>query len=340
MSGRALLVCAGGGIGDSLVASVCARALHSRFAVVEALTLPGHAQALAHVPDIDEVLIDSGEPVAALARTLRARNYEAAVITWATQRTAELAARAKIRVRVGQSHRLYSSLFTHRVRVRSEAGDVTSHWSQILLDYPRAIGCDASDAHPRFEVTTHDEAEAHTVLAERSIVQPYAIVHPTCSISAHRPQWPVEGWIALVQALQARDEQPVLISGAPAERQIADAIATRTGAISIAGATSIGGFAAIARKARYFVVMHSGPMHVAAAVGTPTLGIFPLQADFPDRWRPLGARVAVVRASFACRPGERMETCPDYACVRALAVPRILASLDGLLARSGEPGSP
>lgn len=339
MTTRALVLCAGGGIGDSLVASVCARALRSRFDGVDAFTLPGHAQTLAHVPDLDDVLTDNGESPAELARALRKRAYDAAIVTWATRRTAEIAARAKIPVRVGQSRRLYSALFTHRVHVRSEMGDVTSHWSQILLDYPRAIGCDLHDPQPRFELTAHDAAEARSVLAERSVSQPYAIVHPTCSISAQRPQWPLEGWVALVRALQARGERTVLISGGPAEQQIAQAIAGQTGAISIAGATSIGGFAAIARDARYFIVMHSGPMHVAAAVGTPTLGIFPLQADFPDRWRPLGARVAVVRASYACRPGERMETCPDYACVRALAVPRLLATLDGLLVRDGEPGS-
>ena len=84
------------------------------------------------------------------ARRLRGR-YAAGVVTWATQRTAEIVYRAKIPIRAGQADRLYSALFTHQVRVRSEHGDVTSHWSQILLDYTRAIGCDLSDTQPRFE---------------------------------------------------------------------------------------------------------------------------------------------------------------------------------------------
>ena len=142
-----------------------------------------------------------------------------------------------------------------------------------------------------------------------------------------------------MRELQSRYALPVLISGAPADLPIVGRLAEATGATVIAGATSIGGFAAIAQRAEFFVVMHSGPMHVAAAVGTPTVGIFPLQADFPDRWAPLGPHVSVVRASYACRPGERMETCPDYLCVANLAVPRVLASLDGLLRRRGEEAS-
>jgi ADP-heptose:LPS heptosyltransferase len=75
-------------------------------------------------------------------------------------------------------------------------------------------------------------------------------------------------------------------------------------------------------------------MHVAAAVGAPTVGIFALQSDEPDRWAPLGPRVAVVRPAYPCPPGERKETCPNFACVRELDPARVLAALDGLLVPS------
>ncbi len=332
---RALLICAGGGIGDSLVASLCARALRSKYGAVDALSLPGHRETLEHVPDIDVVLVDDGGAAGVVAERLRGR-YEAAVVTWATRRTAEIAYRANVPVRVGQSSRLYSPLFTHRVDVRSERGDVTSHWSQILLDYPRAIGCDLQNTQPHFELTQADREEADTLLKERGVEGPFAIVHPTCAVSPTRPAWPMDGWISLVRELQTRYKIPVLVSGAPADAPLVQPLIEATGATGIAGATSIGAFAAVAQRANFFIVMHSGPMHVAAAVGAPTVGVFPLQADFPDRWAPLGPRVGVVRASFACRPGEHMESCPDYLCVANLSVPRVLACLDGLLQRGGE----
>ena len=122
--GRALLYCAGGGIGDSLVASIVARALRSRFSAVDALTLPGHAAVLERVPDVDAIAIDEGDPHA-VATQVAARGYDTCVVTWATARTARIAQRARIPVRVGQARRIYSYRFTRRVVVRSELGDVT-----------------------------------------------------------------------------------------------------------------------------------------------------------------------------------------------------------------------
>ncbi len=105
---RALVLCAGGGIGDSLVASVVGRALHQRFARVDALTLPGHRQALERVPDFDGVLSDDGGDVDALIARIAERGYDAAIVTWATARIARIARGARIPVRIGQARRLYS----------------------------------------------------------------------------------------------------------------------------------------------------------------------------------------------------------------------------------------
>lgn len=105
---------------------------------------------------------------------------------------------------------------------------------------------------------------------------------------------------------------------------------------TVGGATSIGTFAALAERAAAVVAMDSGPMHVAAAVGAPTVGIFALQSDEPDRWAPQGARTAVVRPSYPCPSGHRKETCPDFACVRELNTAAILRALDGLLAVCAE----
>jgi ADP-heptose:LPS heptosyltransferase len=120
---------------------------------------------------------------------------------------------------------------------------------------------------------------------------------------------------------------------------VAANVASRCGGISLAGATSFPAFAAIAQRARCVVAMDSGPMHLAAAAGAPTVGIFALQSDEPDRWAPLGPRTAVVRAAYPCPPQHRKETCPDFACVRELDVAAIVAAAQRLLAPHGAPDS-
>lgn len=328
----ALLYCAGGGIGDSLVATLVARALHARFARVDALTLPAHRAVLERVPDVDEVLVDDGGDERALAEQLRRRSYAACVVTWATPRTARVPSLASIPVRVGQARRMYSFRFTNRVVVRSEDGDVTSHWSQILLDYARAIGCDTQDCRYRFVPTAADEREAEQLgIGDEGFV----ILNPCNAVASRRGIWPLSGWAALAEALRKEYGARILVTGSQADAAMADGVARLAGddaVISIAGKTGVGGFGALARKARAFVGITTGSMHVAAAVGCPTIGIFPFQSDVPERWAPLGPRTAVVRASYPCHQGDTKESCRDYACVANLDVSRILPAVASLVA--------
>jgi ADP-heptose:LPS heptosyltransferase len=331
---RALLVAAGGGIGDTLLAGVVAQALRQRF-TVDALVLPEHRAVAERIPAIERVhLMASPVPT---AEDLRADGYAAAVVTWATFSTALVPALAAIPVRVGQARRLYSSLFTERVEVRSERGDRTSHWTDILLDYARALGCDEPHPQPVFAPTDADRAEAAALLAARGITGPYALLHPTRGLSAQRERWPTSGFVALARALTAAHGTPLLVTGSAADAALAETIAAQSGATSIAGATTLGAFGALAARAHYVVAMDSGPMHVAGAVGAPTLGIFALQSDEPDRWAPRGPRTAIVRAVYPCPPQHRKETCPDFLCVRNLDLFAILRALDGLLPPVPEP---
>jgi len=185
---------------------------------------------------------------------------------------------------------------------------------------------------PAFIITQAERDEAAALLHARKVSGPFVIVHPTRGLAAHRERWPHAGFSALARALHERDGVSVLVSGARDDAFIAEAIAVEAedGVLSIAGETTLGVFAALCERARGVVAMDSGPMHVAAATGAPTVGVFALQSDEPDRWAPLGPRVAVVRASYPCPPGHRKETCPDFACVRALDISAILRALDGV----------
>ncbi|HEY5258139.1 MAG TPA: glycosyltransferase family 9 protein [Candidatus Baltobacteraceae bacterium] len=332
----ALLVTAGGGIGDSLLATVVAQALRQRFDRIDALALPGHRAALERVPDLDAVLLDAGEDPRALAAQLGARNYDASVVTWATARTARLPALANIPIRVGQARRLYSGRFTKRVFVRSELGDVTSPWSDILLDYARALGCDAPGAVPHFVPTAADRDAADVLIA--GLGGAFLIMHPTNAIAPQRGIWPTQAWSALARALADRYDATVVVSGTQADAAIVDDIVRGASTpnrpprvVSIAGALEIGGFGALAARAKAFVGITTGAMHVAAAVGCPTVGIFPFQSDFPERWAPRGPRTAIVRASYPCHRNDTKENCPDYACIANLNIPRIMTVTNDLL---------
>ena len=334
----ALVICTGGGIGDVLLATPVMRALRERYGEIVALTSPAHRDVLAHDPDLAEVWTSAAAFSADVPR-VRARAFDAAVVTWASLRAAALPYVARVPVRVGQARRLYSRFFTRRVIVRSELGDRTTHWTQILLDFARALDCDVADATPRFVVDDASRASLAATLAVAGVRAPYVVLHPTRGISAARERWPVAHLAELARALARERGVPIVVTSGGADRAIADAIAAAGDAISLGGHTSLAEFGALAESAQAVVAMDSGPMHVAAAVGAPTVGIFALQSDEPDRWAPLGPRTAIVRATYPCPPEHRKETCPNFACVAALDIPRVLETVERLLGRSSVIGS-
>ena len=129
--------------------------------------------------------------------------------------------------------------------------------------------------------------------------------------AAHRPEkrWPAERFAALARLLSARDMTPVLIGGA-AESSILDMISRGApAAINLGGRTGLGQIAALARRASCAVGNDTGPMHIAATVGCPSLVLFGGASD-PKRSAPCGEAVTVLRrvplASLAA--GEVVDT--------------------------------
>ena len=114
--------------------------------------------------------------------------------------------------------------------------------------------------------------------------------------SAHRPdkRWPAASYGRLAAALAARGIVPVVI-GTGAERTLGAEIRRAAPvAIDLTGRTTIGELASLARAARLAVGNDTGPMHLLAAAGCPSLVLFSAASD-PALAAPRGPRVAVLR---------------------------------------------
>jgi len=114
--------------------------------------------------------------------------------------------------------------------------------------------------------------------------------------SAHRPEkrWPAEKYAELANLLASQDITPVLIGG-KAEQDVLDHIMHLCQeAIDLSGKTSLHDLAALGDKAIVSVGNDTGPLHLFAAVGCPTVVLFSNASD-PNRARPRGADVTVLR---------------------------------------------
>ena len=113
--------------------------------------------------------------------------------------------------------------------------------------------------------------------------------------AAHRPakRWPADRYAELAQHLHLQGTRPVLI-GAEAEREILSEIAVAVpAAADLCGRTSIEEIASLARGATVAVGNDTGPMHVIAAIGCPSVVLFSAASD-PTRTAPVGPHVHVM----------------------------------------------
>lgn len=124
-------------------------------------------------------------------------------------------------------------------------------------------------------------------------VGPYALLVP--GGSAHRPEkrWPTDRFAALGRELVARGLTPVLLGGAAEADLLADLATALPQAANLGGRTSFGQIAALARQAALAVGNDTGPMHIIAAAGAPSIVLFSHASD-PALCAPRG-RVAVLR---------------------------------------------
>jgi ADP-heptose:LPS heptosyltransferase len=125
--------------------------------------------------------------------------------------------------------------------------------------------------------------------------KPYALLVP--GGSPHRPgkRWPAENYGALAAHLAARGLTPGVIGG-PAEAQIARLILTAAPAAqNLVGETDFIDILALAAQARLAVGNDTGPMHLIAAAGAPSLVLFGPESD-PFLCAPRGGNVQILRA--------------------------------------------
>lgn len=128
----------------------------------------------------------------------------------------------------------------------------------------------------------------------------------------HEPHWP-----RLAGLLQRRLGLPGLWLGGPGDRALVERLsaACATPTQSLAGATSLAETAALLAAARAAVTVDTGPMHIAVAVGCPTVAIY---GSTPPRWFGPTARYAALWREFPCAPCMRRPTCRHFECLTAV----------------------
>lgn len=167
---------------------------------------------------------------------------------------------------------------------------------------------------------------------DRSLVA----VHPGAGAAVKL--WEPDKWALLVDQLTERRAVQVVLTGSTGELDLAWAVAARarTDPLVAAGRTELGQLAALYSRCRLVIGPDCGPLHLAVAVGTPTLHLYgPADARSFGPWGdPFRHRTVV--GTWPCIPCNCLdfsaEELPAHGCVREIAVDRVLSEAESLLA--------
>jgi ADP-heptose:LPS heptosyltransferase len=162
--------------------------------------------------------------------------------------------------------------------------------------------------------------------------EPYVLVHPGGTAPAKR--WSSANNTALVRALVARGWR-VVVTGASEEIALTASVAGDSGALDLGGCTTFGEFAALVRRASVVVCGNTAASHVAAAVQTPVVCIFPPTVP-AARFRPWKVPHVLLGNQLAPCAGCRVRACPiaGQPCLAGVTVDVVLAAVERLARRT------
>ena len=306
-----LLVRANNWIGDVVLASPALHALRVRFprARIAVLARPAVIPALSGSADLDEVipLASSRAGRLGLVVDLRRRRFDLAVLFQKSFEAGLLAAAAGAKRRYGYATDRRRWLLTDAVEETDAVR--AKHHARVFLDLAKAAGAPEAGLGLTFPIAGEDRTAATTLLHDAGVAPSEILVaiHPGASKTPRA--WHPERLGRIGARVATLLGGRVVIVGGPADAAVGQAVARAAEAeargappVYLTGRTTIRQMGAVFERSRLFLGSDSGPMHVAAAVGTPVFAVF--GPGRPEKTAPFvpEERFAVLSRRFPCSP--------------------------------------
>jgi len=286
-------------------------------------------------PCVNELIwYDDGKepvPFMRMCRIIREKNFDAVIVVYPRPRLAWLMACARVPLRIGTGYRYYSFLFNRRVfEHRKSAGRHEVEYNLRLL---KELGC-GDDQRPEFyiHIGEREKRKIEDLLEMLGIRNNrIVVIHPGSGGSAR--EWPIVNFGMLAARLLSLKNVTVIVTGVRSETKKVEGVVAATAgkAIPLVDQLSVKDLAALAKTSALFISNSTGPIHIAAALGTPVIGLYPQHtAMSAKRWGPvaLKKRVFVPEKPLDCDECQSMggSVCT---CMASIPVEKVyLAAID------------
>jgi lipopolysaccharide heptosyltransferase II len=266
---------------------------------------------------------------------LRDRQFDAAVIFTVYSQSplpsAFMSYMAGIPLRLAHCHENPYQLITHWIR-DPEPAAFTRHEVQRQLDLVASVGCTLSDPRMRLAIPLDARIRVHARLQDMGIDldRPWIVIHAGATALSRR--YPPELFAIAARLLVQEHGIPVVFTGTAPEHDLVKSIRQQMSAPShsLVGLLDLPELTALLAEVPLLISNNTGPVHVAAAVGTPVVDLYALTNPQHTPW---GIPNRVVFHDVPCRICYK-SICPEghYHCLRLVEPQRVVAEALDLLA--------
>jgi lipopolysaccharide heptosyltransferase II len=339
-------------IGDVLMTTPAIRALKESVPGrrITLLTSPQGAEAAKLVPEVDEALVydapwmkattprTTSAPDLAMVEQMRARRFDAAVIFTVYSQNPLPAAMvcylADIPLRLAHCRENPYQLLTDWLPER-EPDHLTRHEVRRQLDLVAETGARTSNERLSLRVPESAWKRVPRLLTDLRLnpERPWAVIHPGASAPSRR--YSADGYARAARRLTVEHGWQILFTGSAAERPLVESIrrATDAPSFSLAGRLNLGELTALLSLAPLLISNNTGPVHVAAAAGTPVVDIYALTNP---QHRPWQVPHRTLSHPVPCRNCYK-SICPEghHNCLRLITPDQVVAAAHDLLRETG-----
>jgi heptosyltransferase-2 len=356
---RRILVRGTNWLGDAVMTTPALLRLREKFPDAHiALLCPEKLRELwPHHPAVNETICFApGENIFAIGKKLRAGKFDAVLVLPNSPRAALETFLAGIPQRIGYARPLRNFFLTQTVAPRkgmvtmrkrsameiksliSQTPDArpqipaSSHQIHEYLHLTAALGANPGSLAPQLFVSPEEIESAKKRFGLSEITQPIFGLNPGAEYGAAK-RWPMENFIAAVREIQQQTNCTWLIFGGRGDQQLTAQIASaihdsRFTIHDLAGQTSLRELMSLLKICRVLLTNDTGPMHVAAALGTPV--VVPFGSTSPELTGPGlpgDPRHHLLKSDAPCSPCFLRECPIDFRCMNGISIERVVEAV-------------
>ena len=318
-----ILVRATNWVGDAVMSLPALRAIRERFSTarISVLAKPWVADLYGRETFIDEIVLYSGQSPWRTGHELRSRHFDCAILLQNAFEAAWIAWLARIPTRIGYKRDGRQLLLTRAVDV-PKRGEIPRHERFYYLELLRRAGLiDALPASDEIRLQRTPSPNGKRVIG----------VSPGAAYGTAK-RWLPERFAEAAGAIATARGASIALFGSKTERDLCQEVAERLKGQEVtnfAGQTTLSQFIDLASGCELFLTNDSGSMHIASALGVPTVAIFGATDDTTTG--PTGSNARVVRHPVDCSPCLLRECPIDHRCMTGVSVERVVSEALELL---------